>query len=218
MIYKIRESLNKDFHFPWTLWLNSKEDVQITQEFDYMHPPEPFPDNPHLLDAAEQIGRSRFFLVVTRDDGGENELGPILMDKDGFSGFAKRLRDRISEKLSQLPTRKSAVIVVDTSETFEGPESVYLAAYGDLEVISHRQAGIGIIDSHLQHKGNGLFANSTRLSAIVYQKRSPAPDREICLFRYVFPTNNQKAVFHLDEQMLAKFGIPKDQTVNLNEL
>ena len=81
--------------------------------------------------------------------------------------------------------------------------TIISALYGDMQV-TLRSTGEGVkIDPEVSHRGNGFFANTSRVSAVVVEKTTIGTTVEV--MREVFPTNNSAAPL-LTQAELENFG------------
>jgi hypothetical protein len=130
------------------------------------------------------------------------------MSKDGFTGFAERIREKAEDKQAggQFAVEFSRILIQDFSysEFFLGSESSYMAHYGSLGVqFSVERGG----DTRMIRWPDGTFFKSPELSAIVHYKRSEAPDGNLLICnRIVFSSDNPQPKYPLTREELALFG------------
>lgn len=106
----------------------------------------------------------------------------------------KRLRKILNEKREQLPKGARGIITLEVTEQFMLSDfSIENALYGDLMVqfsLDGPQQSVG--EPTALRNNNGFFRKTSRVSAIVIQKRHVV-DRKVVLQRSVYPTNRGNA-------------------------
>lgn len=126
----------------------------------------------------------------------------------------ERLRKILNEKRKQLPKGSRGIITLEVSEQFMLSDfSVESALYGDLEVRFERVHGLHEpVGEPLARRNNrGFFRQTSRVSAIVIQKRVVEEGRVRCE-RKVYPTNRaNEDTIRLSLAELLRFGDIEDR-------
>jgi hypothetical protein len=116
-----------------------------------------------------------------------------------------RLRAILHQKREPLPPGKRGIIVLDLTDLEKiGVDqwTIKAALYGDMKVTIARAEGEGF-ESSLDHRANGFFAQTSRVSAVVVERTKITENLETT--REVFPTNNAGAI-PLTQVELERFG------------
>jgi hypothetical protein len=146
----------------------------------------------------ERMREARF--VARFDDTGQRNdrtavgvlpLGP-RRDRLGPDQTYLRLRSILRKKQKQLPKGASGIILLEISDLGKlMVDELTLSAtlYGDLQMAVRAETGF---PHDINHKPNGFFMGTTRVSAVVVEQVKIDADR-VSVSREVFPTNNPHA-------------------------
>jgi hypothetical protein len=122
-----------------------------------------------------------------------------------------RLRGILHKKREQLPENSRGIIVLEISDLEKlgiDEWTLVSALYGEQQVTIRSNPGADDVETELNHRQNGFFAKTTRVSAVVVEKTGIKGDK-VEVTREVFPTNNAAAIV-LTQAELEQFGIIVD--------
>jgi hypothetical protein len=169
-----------------------------------------------LSDRAREILQKADLIVRFEDQGKEMTGTPASLMKmrklvPEPVNDHKRLRKILNEKREQLPKASRGIITLEVTEQFLLSDfSVENALYGDLMV----QLNLvnGVVGEPIPLRNNqGFFRKTSRVSAVVIQKRRVDAGRVVC-DRRVYPTNRANAdTIRLTLAEIRRFGEVEDR-------
>jgi len=202
-----------------SLYYFGPEDSMLIEgdvEEPYVDPADPDPDLGRLqlqIHQFERIQKARF-VARFEDEGAERDRTPIAVHALGShpkilqpDRTHLRLRGILHKKREQLPEASRGIIVLELSELEKlGIDELTLlsAMYGDMLATIGANPGAENFETAVSHRRNGFFAQTTRVSAVVWEKTKIVGDN-VEVTREVFPTNNPAAVV-LTRAELERFG------------